>query len=272
MPEHDAFGREVGEDPLADLGWGTSNGASGTAPAPVAAETAQSAPATSSSMIPPSMSAPTPPPSRVVPTTLPVPGANVRSIARLIRGAIALFIVGSILAGGLAVFNAGSDAVEDIRNAVPAFPVTPGGGGGGADAPSLLQPAAFKRAVRILGRETPGKIQTLRLDAGRISLTGFTPDGKHQVVTFEAGAEAPTVVSTSAGGNAAAGTFTYEDLRPEAMARALKGAGKRTGLGRRDVDYLTFSSFGGQRLWGVYYRSGKIVQADARGRVLRQVG
>lgn len=272
MPEYDAFGRRTDEDPLASFG-GTTEPAPRPSPPPVT-----EAPVVASS--PPSAAPPPPPVAPPAPSASwpPRPGARRRRRGpRLARLAVLTLVAGLIAAGGVAelVDTAGETFTRELAPA-PALPVPQEADRKQADrkAPravrSMLERGALAAGLRRVEAEAPGRLRTVRVEAARVDVHVQRP-GKLRLVQLRAGAEAPTTVDAPASGLPDDGLFSYDDVRPGAVERLLKASNRRLERRTAQVGYLVLNDFGGQLLWGVYYRDGAIAQGDARGRFLRRI-
>lgn len=263
MPEYDAFGRRIGEDPLVEQGWSTS------AAAPVAPARDPDAP----------FGAPVlaPQPQTQVDTgdlvrTAGNPFRTIRWILRLAPVAVIIIIAMTAMSAGT---SAVKDAFDDVKGAFPtvvADPSDPGGPGGPATpAASLLERTGMAKALRRLEAEVPGRLRAVRIAADRIDVV-VQRGGKMRVAQFAAGAEAPSILSTSASAAPGTGTLTYDQVKPAAAARLIRAANKRLNRKTSQIDYLVPSDFAGSTVWGVYYTGGLIAQGDGRGRFTRRIG
>jgi hypothetical protein len=169
MPKYDAFGREIGEDPLA--GWRAEEAAPREAvpdePAPAPAPAAESAP-----VDPPRAAAPPErprlPSQRVVRIEMPR-RRRPRVVARLI---ILLVVLG--LGASLAV-NGGRELEDAIRDIPPVEAEGPPPVG--LERGSLVRPAELRRAFAQLQDANLGRVYTLRLAPERIDAQLITGGG-----------------------------------------------------------------------------------------------
>jgi len=300
MPEYDAFGRRTDEDPLAEQGWTPSSrsrpaDAVPVEPSPVPVPSGrEDAPATAGI----TAGRPAPPRDPDAPFGAPVlapredHGIDASDLARtagqsfrVIRWILRLAPVAVVVAIAIAAMSAGNDVVRDaVDDFKSAFPTTEAGTGGGAGtgdgdagggpvkpAASLLGRAEMAKGLRRLEAEVPGRLRSVRIAADRIDVV-VQRGGRMRVAQFAAGAEAPTVFSTSTSAAPTTGTLRYADVRPAAAARLIRAANERLGRKTSQVDYLVPSSFAGSVLWGVYYKGGLIAQGDAKGRFTRRIG
>ena len=143
MPEYDAFGREIGEDPLAALRDATATTTSPEPPATVAAQPA-------AEFAPPVASPP-------------------RFVRRRRRGGSVVGLLAVVAAiGGIGlVVNGFVNRVEDFTGSLPGLgEVEPGAAGG-----SLLRPANLSAAIDVMRRSGLGDPIRLRVRPGRIDAT-----------------------------------------------------------------------------------------------------
>jgi hypothetical protein len=216
LPEHDAFGRPVGEDPLGGLGW--------TSPRPAD---------------------PPPPPRR-----------------RGGRGIAAAGVVVAAALGGVALVAVGREdpaarvQLPAVRTAAPEA----------VGAAPLTRPDAFRAGLRILERDVPGRLQTLRVEDARIDVTVGISGGRLRIAQLKAGAEAAQVFTTTGGGFPRDGLVPYEAVRADAPDRLIRGANRRLGKQRSDVNYLVLLRMGDEPGWSLFYKDGTHVRGDRRGR------
>ena len=244
MPEYDAFGRPLGEDPLAALRGATEPTPDG-ARRPDSTDSARTAAA----------------PVRAAPAA---PLIVVRRRRRGRGALVAFFVVAALVGVGLAVVPAivgvTEDVADGIRGSAPPEPPR------GLDRDSLIRRANFAEAMATLRSAELGRPVYLRVAPERIDATLAGGDRRvHQVqVTFEGELRR---FSTSEG---AAGqpTIPYERIEPSAPERLVRRGAKRVDLAPSDIDYLVV---GPDLTWGAYFKRGAIVQGDARGRPRRAV-
>lgn len=242
MPEYDAFGREIGDDPLVGLRDAVNP------PPPVVA---QPEPAIAAPGSEPVVAAP-PPPQFVRPR-------------RRGRGGLAglLVIVAIIAAVGLvgnAAVEKGNDFVEQITPQEPVPPPT------GLQRDSLIQESNFGPALRKLGEARLGKPMAIRVAPDRIDATLVKGSKLHQVQITPDGAlrelgsgDAPATRGIVAYANIDAGA-------PERLTRA--GATKKQPA--RSIDYVLLTP-GPPQTWGAYYKRGRIVIGDRNGHPQRVI-
>ena len=247
MGERDAFGREVGEDPLAGLGWRTTQ-----QPDPPAAHAP--APETITTVVEPQQfSAP------------PMP----RYQRKRRRGGvfIVLIVLLSIVtaaAGGIfSLVQMTSDAVDGlegaIREAVPTVAAPPPTG---TEQGSLLRAGALKDA---LAKLPPGDIVLIRVAPERIDAQ-VSNGSEMQLVQVRSDGGVTTVTSpVSSPGQAV-------KVNPAAPGRIARTAARRAGRDQSDVSYLVLTRFGPRAEWQLFFDDGLHFSASASGRKVRRVG
>jgi hypothetical protein len=238
VPEYDAFGRELGEDPLVRLREAMVDPLPAPAPAPAAE--AVSAPEAE-------------PPEPAPPQFMRPPRRRHRGLATLLL--LLAVIAALVWAGGLVAVT-----VRDGINGVIHAPATPAPAGLQAD--SLIRRANFADTLATLRRSGLGRPSRLRVAPERVDATLVGVDGRlHQVeVDFEGNLRE---VGTSPGPGPAGIAFRRIDRgAPERLAR--RGA-ERAGVRARRIDYLVFTA----GTWRAYFKGGKIVKGDAHGRPRR---
>ena len=250
MGERDAFGREIGEDPLAELGWQTTRTPDPT-PAPAPAASAE--PQFSAQPQPQQFSTP--------------PMVRYRRKRRGGLGFFVLIVLLSIavaVAGGIfSLVQVTGDAVDGlegaIRNAVPtAVAPTPVG----TESGSLLRSKDLKAA---LAKLPPGEIRLIRVAPDRIDAQ-VTSNGRTQLVQVTAGGDVRTVTTpTSIPGDAV-------KVNSAAPARIVRTAARRSGRDPSSVSYLVLASFGDKAEWQLFFDDGLHYSASANGKKVRRVG
>jgi hypothetical protein len=275
MGERDAFGREKGEDSLAQMGW--TSGAPAREPATVTPgdppTTPEAAPAPASAAFnageatapaprpepasaafnageatapfsrpkprPAEPAAAEPPRQRPpAPTFTRRPRRRGPSLARLI---FFLGLLGVLAIGASKGLEAGKDAVDDIRTQIEA--VTPETATPSPAAPgSLLRAAPLKDALTKL---PAGKLVFVRIDANSIDAQLIHGGKRH------------TVHMSTNGPNADVTTPVGVDqpgfkLNPAAPLRATRTAARRAGLSVNDLDYIV----GTEQGWTLFFKDG----------------
>ena len=284
--EYDAFGRKVGEDSLAGLGW-TSGSAPApppqqpvapppVAPAPIAPPPPMAPPVASvgaPALAPPppvapmTPMAPAPPPFAPAPPVSSVP-ARARRRRNPAGGLVRLVILAAV---GFGIYQ-GASGGDDSASSIKAVPSAPG-----VEAPStqsppapaaaqdLTQPRAFGAALSALRGRRYGRLLTLRISRDRLDAI-FRGSGKQRVVQVKPG---PSVeeISSSTGAYPSDGTFALSVLRPAVPARVTRAAAGRLRQSPRRMDYIAvIKSLEGVQ-WAVYFKNGHYAIADAAGRV-----
>ncbi len=251
MPEYDAFGREIGEDPLAALSASVSPAPAQPAaePKPAAVEPAVAEPE------PPAPAVAAPPPQRP---------QFVRAPRRRRRGGVAslLVIVAIVAAVGLvsnAAVEKGSDIIKRITPDVAAPRAATGLRGA-----SLIRQANFAAAVKTLSAAKLGRPLSIRVAPDRIDATLVKGRTLHQVQITPDG-ELRELGSGGAPGTRPAVAYAAIDTAaPERLTRA--GATRKQPA--RSIDYVLLTP-GKPITWGAYYKRGRIVIGDAHGRPQR---
>jgi hypothetical protein len=267
VPEYDAFGREIGEDPLAALRDATveakpAEAAEDEAPrtearvAPPAAEP----PAAEPRLAPPPAAALTSVPPAAEPRFAPPAPPRPRFVRPRVRrrGSVAGLLVVVAIFGAIGL--GGSVLVDRVENFTGSLP----GLGQPEPAPTGLQPRSLIRranlaaALEVLRESGDGRPVALRVAADRVDATLAGPAGIRQVqvtpdyhlrtiATAEPAALPPTT--------------PYGRIDPAAPERLVRSA--RAPAGR--VDYVLLVT-GRPLTWRAYFRDGTNVAGDARGR------
>jgi hypothetical protein len=265
MSERDAFGREKGEDTLAEMGWSWSPDAPAATPAtpatPAAAAAAPVTPEPTFAAPPPAMSAG----GSAGPGWTPSPPAMVRlRRRRRARGVIVPLVLIGIAAlavgGATTALLAGSGAIDDFQSAVrdATASAVPAETPAGVESGSLLRPAALKTAIAKLPSR---QIQSLRVAPERIDAQVLVK-GKMHVVQVRADGTVSDV-ATPVGGS-------LKRLRVDTGApnRIVRTAAKRAGRSPARVSYLVL--LGDE--WQLFFDDGLHYSASASGRKVKRVG
>ena len=251
MPDYDAFGREINEDPLAKLREATVEPVRAPLPAPaVKAATPAPAPA-----------AVVPEPEFVPPT--PARPQFVRPPRRSHRGLAALLLLIAVVGGiGLAA-NAVVTKVEDGINGVldEADLVPPANSQRG----SLVRRANFADALAAMRESGLGRLFSLRVAPDRIDASLIAADGRMHNVQINAAGELREL-SASPGPDQP--TTAYNRIDPKAPERLARTGAARAKVRARSINYLVLNP-GKPLTWGAYYKGGEIVIGDAHGRPQR---
>jgi hypothetical protein len=250
VPKYDAFGREIGEDPLKQL--------------------RTSAPARPEPEVRAADVRPDPVP--VVASEAPVAAESPQRIEfvrpRRRRGWMArLVLTLAILGGvGLAVVNVGSRVEGGIDDIVDGLPTTvdPEPPATGVTGDSLVQRANFAAAVASLKSAGLGRPLSMRVAPDRIDATLLTTGGRLHQVQVTPDGELRELASSD---GPQARTVAYAAVDPAAPERLVR-AGATRKFPARSIDYLVLSA-GPPVSWGAYYKGGRIVLGDARGRKQR---
>jgi hypothetical protein len=245
VPEYDAFGREIGEDPLKAF--------RGPAPAPAPPRPEPVVAAPEAVVL-------TPEPETAVVPRVPrrrPPLRAARWIVSLVALGIGLAAVGNV---GVQVGGGVKDIVDEFPSEVapPASNVT------GITGESMIRQANFETAMTALARSHLGKPLTMRVAPDRIDATLVRGNRLHQVRVTPGGE-----LNELANGAAAASTRTipYKAIdvtAPERLVRA--GATQKVPASR--IDYLVITA-GPPPNWAAYYKGGRIVIGDQHGHKLR---
>jgi hypothetical protein len=270
MSERDAFGREKGEDTLAEMGWSSSAAPGTPTPSPTPTPTPSPTPKPIALATPrPAMTAGEPlAGSSGAPAWTPGPQASyVRRRRRRASGIIVpLFIVGIValgIGGATTAFNAGSDALDtfstSIEQATKNGQKTTTTSSTGT---SLMQPAALRAA---LAKLPAGDLELLRLAPDRINANVIV-HGKLHVVQVSAGGEVNDVSTP------ATGSGSSIKVNSVAPSRIVRTATKRTGRRPSSVSYLVLIGILGKDEWQLYFDDGVHFSASANGKKVHRVG
>jgi hypothetical protein len=255
MSERDAFGREKGEDSLAEMGWSWSKDK--PAPTPVTAPAAE----------PPSPATPPPPPAvSAGPNWTPPPPATVRLRRRrwrrgIIVPLVMIGIVALAIGAATTALQAGSGAIDDFQDAIrdaTASAVPPAKTPVGVESGSLLRPEALKVALDKLPSR---QIQSLRVAPERIDAQVFVK-GRMHVVQVRSDGTVSDVATPVRG--------SVKRLRVSAGApsRIVRTAAKRSGRAPARVSYLVLI----EHEWQLFFDDGLHYSASANGREVKRIG
>ena len=253
MPDYDAFGRELDEDPLAKLREATVEPVRAPLPAPT-------------------LKAATPAPAAVVPGPEPefVPPAParpqfVRPPRRSHRGLAALLLLIAVVGGiGLAanaVVTNVQDGINGVFDQAKPVPVPPTGFQRG----SLVRRANFADALATLRESGLGRPFSLRVAPDRIDASLIAADGRMHNVQIDAAGEL-SELSASPGPDRP--TTAYNRIDQTAPERLARTGAARAKVRARSINYLVLNP-GKPLTWGAYYKGGEIVIGDAHGRPQR---
>ena len=257
MPKYDAFGREIGDDPLETLRE-TTNPVPAEPPRVEVAAPEDETAAWSGGHEPESA-----PPQIVI-----APPEFVRPRRRR-RGFPVILVLGVIVAGiGLAANSVVDEGKDLIDRAIPELPdvdvdaAPDASPPAGLQAESLILEDNFADAIKTLagsglGRPTslriaPDRIDAQLLEGGTIHVVQITPDG--ELRDFGSSQGSGPVIAFKA----------IDPAAPERIVR--KGATRKSPA--RDIDYVFISRSPSQTV-GAYFKNGRIVIGDAHGRPQR---
>jgi hypothetical protein len=257
VPKYDAFGREIGDDPLKSL-----REVSNPVPAEETSRVEVSAPEAE-----PETEAwsgtrePEPDPQRIV---VAAPPEFVRPRRRR-RGFPAFLVLGVIVAAvGLVANSAvekGENLIDDISTALPeaAEPEEQAPPPVGLEPDSLIREDNFAAALKTLadsglGRPTalriaPERIDTQLLEGNTLHIVQITPDGELHEFGSSEGTGRP---------------LAFKAIDPAAPERLVRRAATPKAP-PRNINYLVVSP-GPPQSVGAYFKNGRIVIGDAHGR------
>jgi hypothetical protein len=254
MPEHDAFGREIGQDTLAGLGGG---GSSQPSAVPASSETAP---------------------------TLEAAASVVRVRRRSGVGCLVGLVVLIVLVAGpivALVSFAGSaeDTFDDVTgvfdSAPDAEPDAPAASGqakppSGLSGASLVSRAGFGKALARIEGARMGRIGFLRLAPER--LDAQLVKGSRQR-SAQLDFEGQLTRGPAARGGASVDTVAFASIDRSAPARLVRRSAARFPVREKGIDYLVLMPYAGEgHRWIAYFKNGIYVQGDRNGRVVRRIG
>lgn len=269
MPEYDAFGREIGEDSLAN--WRGSP-APDAAPSPAERLTPRPEPEPAAAPAPAAavpqverLDIPSSPQPRTVATAPRARRRRPRVVSRLIILLVLVVIGGNLVAGAVTKVQDTIDGIPDFRGPVRAKPAPTG-----LRAGSLLRPAAFEKAITELEDRGLGRLQTLRLAPERIDAALLTP--RTTLVTVQLRHDGQfQQFGESGGGFGKLETIPFARLDPRAPQRLVRAAAARLHRPATRIDYLVPSISDGRITWGAYFKGGATFFGDAHGHLTRRV-
>jgi hypothetical protein len=264
--EYDAFGRKVGEDPIAESGWRSEV----SPPEPVGAPE----PAVSE---PPVVQADQGP----VPDIAFSPQQVARGLARVVRLFVFIVILGAI-AGALTTLGGnGTSGIGSDRPAVsipslppedltgPTTPAVADKPPAGLQPGSLLRRSEFSRAMTRLRARGFGRLTNLRVAADRINVQLVTPGGRLRNVQVDPGGKVREI-SISGPGFGFVGALAYDQIDRAAPERLTREAARRRETSPTRVDYLVMFELGDDVVWSLFFKNGAHFQADAAGHLQRR--
>jgi len=277
MPEYDAFGREIGEDPLA--AWRAAEPAAKPQPEPEPEPAAAQAPA--DPPVPtPAPPAPTPdpalappaPPVTASPTRRePPPSARIRRRRPRVVSRLILLLVVVVAAANL--IGGAADKVKDAVDDLPALTpptVAPKAAPVGLRPGSMIRPAELRRALADLRARRIGRIRTLRVAPERIDASLLTRRTTLVNVQLRHDGQFQRF-SESGAGFGHLDTISFTALDPAAPARLVRAAAARLHRPTTRIDYLVPMITNGKITWGAYFKEGPIFLADAQGHITRRL-
>ena len=258
VTKYDAFGREIGKDPLESLGWRdepptmpVETAVAEEAPAP--AEAAPSAPVTPPVFV------------RRGPRRRGRGGRGSLLAVVVVLGAVGLFAGSSGQDLGEVIPDVDVDVnVPEISRAAPERPPR------GLEAGSLLRRAEFAAALARLRAEKLGRLTFVRIAPERIDARLLSSGGRLRNVQVRHDGEFRDF-GASAGGFGFVATVPFARVDPAVPARLTRAAARRLRLSPARLDYLVVTAAGGEIRWGAYFKGGQYLLADADGRIVRRV-
>jgi hypothetical protein len=258
VPEYDAFGREIADDPLKAF-----RAPPQPQPQPVAERE------------PEPVAAAQPRLEFVRPGRRRSGGLARLIVLLAVLGAVGLALVGGVV--GTSVESGIDDIVEGVgvddppaavtgRGSDPPATAPPSAATGGSDPrASLIRRARFADAVGTLAASGLGRPLTMRVAPDRIDATLIGKGGRLNQVQITPGSDLKELASSD---GAPGPTIPYTAIDPAAPERLVRaGATKKVPAG--SIDYLVVTA-GPQ--WAAYYKGGRIVIGDAHGRRQRVIG
>ncbi len=246
MPEYDAFGREIGDDPLAGLRDAVN-------PPPPVATRPEPAPE-------PVVAAPDP--ERVV--AAPPRPVFVRPRRRRRGGLAGLLMIAAIIGAVGLVGNAAVEQGNDILEQGTPEEVAPLPTGLQGD--SLIKQDHFAAAVRKLSQAGFGKPMAIRVAPERIDATLVKGTRLHQVQITPDGALRELGSGPAPGTRGVVPWAGIDAAAPERVTR--EGATRKQPA--RSINYVLLTP-GPPPTWGAYYKHGRIVIGDRHGRPQRVI-
>jgi hypothetical protein len=295
VPKYDAFGREIGEDTFSGLGSGASDSPAPEAEAvPMEAGSPLRAPEPQASPPPPQPQSFTAGPAQPQPqqpfTAAPQPPQPQRPFVSIpLRpprrrrrrrglGIVVLFVlfifIAPLVIGAIAVFNTVDNATEAVRGgikegirAIPTAPA-PAAAPKGVAGRSLVRRDHFAAALRRLsGSEL--RLTHLRLAPERIDAQLLTRGGRLRTVQVQPGGALKRLGPDSGAGFDTSSTIPFSRLDPRAPQRLARRGAAKLRVPVSTLQYLVPTLFSGKVTWAAYFKRGRYVLGDARGRYQR---
>jgi hypothetical protein len=260
VPEYDAFGRRIGEDPLEGL----------RAPTPPAAPATTQRPAARPEAMDVVERVPAPPAPPRRGRAMGLRGAwaarprGGRRGGGLAGWLVILAFLGAALAGVGVVDTSVDGGSEGVTTGPAIDPAAPGTGVNGT---SLIRESNFAEAVDALSRAGLGRPLTMRVAPDRIDATLLDKTRVHHV-RITPGGELTELATTAASAGSSA-TVAYAKIDVSAPRRLVRAGATRRNPARR-IDYLVLTP-GPPITWGAYFKGGRIVVGDAHGRKQRVI-
>jgi hypothetical protein len=263
MSPKDAFGRDIGEDPVAEMGWESAR--------------STATPGVETGMAPPhplegepvGAEAATPPPP-MLPSTFDVDMTPRRRRGGCLGAFIVVAVLSVLLVGGVIVAIVGevADTIDGIDIETPS---TPGFGGPqpeGLERESLLLRGNFAPAMRRLRAEAGGELRFVRVAPERITVQTVLADGRLRLANALPGG-AVDVISTSppVPGTDGIPWSRVDASAPRRMATAMT---ERAGRDPSAFGYAVL--FAGSERWSAFLDDGTGFTARLDGRDLRRIG
>jgi hypothetical protein len=264
VAERDAFGREIGENSLADMGWVANLKHPPSAPPPPApAPPAPETPQPTAVMPAPEFQAPPQPAVRPPSPGFQPPQYNAPRSGRTRRRrgrfpfklVFLLIIIGCVWAFNVPqrIKDQVDKATDSIQHAVPTVPsVTPGK----TERASLLSRSGLAAALR---KDPAGRLVSLRVAADNVQTQVLLSGGEQALTVIEA--DGRVLGSRAPGGGS---ERTQPALRVDAAApsRMIRGAHRKAS----DVDYLVTQRVEDDQVWILFLKNGTHYRGDAHGR------
>jgi len=195
-------------------------------------------------------------------------------IARNVLGfAIGFALIGGIGAAVVAsVVGTADDAADKVRGVLSTARRTPTEHGPG---PSGLQPGSMLRSDALI-KTLPkvgahgSRVQTLRIDAQRVSATLLNRDSRLVVVAIAY--DGTTTVAPTEVHPTGIETTPISAVLSKAPSRAIARAAAKLRRPATAVDYVVLTRFAGTSQWVVYFKSGAYFQASLDGRRVKRLG
>jgi hypothetical protein len=255
MSERDPFGREHGEDPLAELGWRTPAASPQEPSEGPAAEEAVSEPQPAPA---PALTAGTPLASPTGGWAPLVRRRRSRGGLRLTWALLRLLLVGAVIAAIFGVMVGVGDRLGGaIESATPPTPVPPRG----LDGASLLRPTNLRKALAQMRGD--GRVQSVKVSPANLEVR--LVNARHRVVwTVPAVGDAQRLSEPPYDPHGT--TIRFSQIDPAAPSRLARAAATRARRDVRDVEGLVLLLQVGRPRWVLTFGGGLKFTADRHGR------